>query len=87
MSDYVAPLKDMQFVLQEIAQLGELTALPGFEEVNSSSPRPSSTAGKFANGVLSPLNIVGDCRRWIYDTLGLFNDYRVRYYTPKASVG
>ena len=25
--------------------------------------------------------------RWLYDTLGLFNDYRVRYYTPKASAG
>lgn len=24
-------------------------------------------------------------RRWMYETLGLFNDYRVRYYTPKAS--
>ena len=25
--------------------------------------------------------------RWIYDTLGLFNDYRVRYPTPKATAG
>uniref|UniRef100_UPI003F495FC2 hypothetical protein n=1 Tax=Cupriavidus taiwanensis TaxID=164546 RepID=UPI003F495FC2 len=25
--------------------------------------------------------------RWLYATLGLFNDYRVRYYTPKASAG
>ena len=24
-------------------------------------------------------------RRWLYETLGLFNGYRVRYYTPKAS--
>jgi RNA-directed DNA polymerase len=26
-------------------------------------------------------------RQWMYDTLGLFNDYHVRYYTPKASAG
>ena len=24
-------------------------------------------------------------RQWMYDTLGLFNDYHVRYFTPKAS--
>lgn len=24
-------------------------------------------------------------RRWMYETLGLFNGYRVRYFTPKAS--
>jgi len=24
-------------------------------------------------------------RPWLYETLGLFNGYRVRYYTPKAS--
>jgi hypothetical protein len=49
----------MQFVLQEIAQLGELSAMRGSEEVNLGL----ATAGKFANGVLSPLNIVGDRER------------------------
>jgi RNA-directed DNA polymerase len=24
-------------------------------------------------------------KRWLYETLGLFNDYRVHYFTPKAS--
>jgi RNA-directed DNA polymerase len=26
-------------------------------------------------------------RRWLYDTLGLFDDYRVRYYQPASKVG
>ncbi|WP_415036316.1 acyl-CoA dehydrogenase N-terminal domain-containing protein, partial [Azonexus sp.] len=32
MSTYVAPLRDMQFVLKEIAGLDEICALPGNEE-------------------------------------------------------
>jgi acyl-CoA dehydrogenase len=31
---YVAPLKDMMFVLQEVAGLDEIIALPGCEEVD-----------------------------------------------------
>ena len=34
MSEYLAPLKDMQFVLQEIAPLSELASSPDFAEVN-----------------------------------------------------
>ena len=32
MSAYVAPLKDMRFVLNELAGLGEIAKLPGCEE-------------------------------------------------------
>ena len=32
MSSYAAPLKDMQFVLNELAGLGEVAKLPGYQE-------------------------------------------------------
>ncbi len=61
MSDYVAPVKDMSFVLNELADLSAVCELPRFEE---SSPDLVGTifdeAAKFAGGVLSPLNTVGD---------------------------
>lgn len=61
MSNYVAPLKDMQFVLQEIAPLDQLAQMPAFQEVNSELARAVlDEAAKFASGVLSPLNVVGD---------------------------
>ena len=61
MSEYIAPLKDMQFILQEIAPLKELAAVPEFQEVNLDlATAILEEAAKFANGVLSPLNAVGD---------------------------
>jgi len=35
MSTYAAPLKDMQFVINELAGLQEVTALPGCADVNA----------------------------------------------------
>ena len=32
MSEYRAPVKDMRFVINELAGLAEVAALPGFEE-------------------------------------------------------
>ncbi len=32
MSQYVAPLKDMRFVLNELAGLGAVAKLPGYED-------------------------------------------------------
>lgn len=61
MYDYQAPLRDMQFILNSIAGLTEIAALPQCEEA---SPDLVSAvleeAGKFAAGVLAPLNRVGD---------------------------
>jgi alkylation response protein AidB-like acyl-CoA dehydrogenase len=82
MSDYVAPLKDMQFVLQQIAPLGELADLPGFEEVNFElAAAILDEAGKFANGVLSPLNPVGDREgcRWSEDGVCTASGWRDAY--------
>ena len=34
MSEYRAPIRDMMFVLEELAGLGRVSKLPGFDEVN-----------------------------------------------------
>ena len=61
MSTYNAPLKDMQFVLRELAGLDAISALPGHEEVSDDLALAIlEEAGKFATGVLSPLNWTGD---------------------------
>ena len=67
MSEYAAPLTDMQFVLQELAGLDSVASLPGHEEVSAElAGAILEEAGKFAAGVLSPLNTVGDRQgaRW-----------------------
>ena len=61
MSTYVAPLKEMQFAIAEFAGLEGISALPGCEEVNAELVEAVLTeAGKFAQGVLDPLNRSGD---------------------------
>ena len=61
MSEYVAPLRDMQFVLRELAPLEQIAALPGCEEVTLDlADAILEEAGKFAGGVLSPINASGD---------------------------
>jgi 3-(methylthio)propanoyl-CoA dehydrogenase len=35
MTTYRAPIRDMKFVIDELAGLENLAALPGYEEVNS----------------------------------------------------
>ncbi len=61
MSDYKAPVRDMQFVMRELAGLEQVQALPGYEEASSDLVDAIlDEAGKFANSVLSPLNRVGD---------------------------
>jgi len=58
---YHAPLADMRFVLNELAGLNEITALPGFEDVNPELVDAIlEEAGKLASNVLAPLNRVGD---------------------------
>jgi alkylation response protein AidB-like acyl-CoA dehydrogenase len=61
MSTYAPPLKDMQFAIAEFAGLDSVAALPGCEDVNAELVEAVLTeAGKFAQGVLDPLNRVGD---------------------------
>jgi alkylation response protein AidB-like acyl-CoA dehydrogenase len=61
MSIYIAPLRDMRFVMTELAGLNELSALPGFEEVNPElAEAVLEEAAKLATEVLAPLNKSGD---------------------------
>ena len=61
MSAYVAPLKDMRFVLNELAGLGEVAKLPGYEDATPETVDAIlEEASKFATEVLDPLNYSGD---------------------------
>ena len=61
MSAYVAPLKDMRFVVNELAGLGEIAKLPGCEEATPDTVDAIlEEASKFASEVLDPLNYSGD---------------------------
>lgn len=61
MAEYVAPVKDMMFALRELADLPSVAALPGCEDVTDELVETIlEEAGKFAQGVLSPLNAQGD---------------------------
>ncbi|MGH8363152.1 MAG: acyl-CoA dehydrogenase family protein, partial [Gammaproteobacteria bacterium] len=61
MAGYTAPLRDMKFVLTELADLDEVARLPGFSEVTPDLlDTVLDAAGKFAAEVLAPLNQTGD---------------------------
>ncbi len=61
MSEYIAPVRDMQFVLQELAGLDQVAQLPGYEEATPDLvDAVLEEAAKFAGEVLSPLNYSGD---------------------------
>src|SRR5574341_983306 len=61
MSAYAAPLKDMRFVLNELAGLGEVAKLPGYEEATADTVGAIlEEASKFESQVLDPLNFSGD---------------------------
>ncbi len=61
MSEYKAPLRDMHFVLHELAGLAEVAKLPGYEEINAELvDQILEESAKFASGVLSPLNKPAD---------------------------
>jgi alkylation response protein AidB-like acyl-CoA dehydrogenase len=61
MTPYSAPVRDMQFVLQEMGILEHLSQLPGCEEVTPDLTEAIlEEAGKFAAEQLAPLNHSGD---------------------------
>ena len=61
MSTYTAPLKDMRFVLNELAGLAEVAKLPGCEEATPDTVDAIlEEAARFAAEVLDPLNRGGD---------------------------
>jgi alkylation response protein AidB-like acyl-CoA dehydrogenase len=67
MSVYSAPLRDMAFTMKEVAGLDAVCAQPGFEETSPDLVEAIlEEAGRFASGVLDPLNWPGDQQgaRW-----------------------
>jgi alkylation response protein AidB-like acyl-CoA dehydrogenase len=58
---YQAPLKDMRFVLNELAGLGAVAKLPGYQEATPDTVDAIlEEASKFASEVLDPINYSGD---------------------------
>ena len=61
MSEYCAPLKDIRFVMQELAGMEQVVALPGCEEATPDVVDAIlEEAARFSAEVLSPLNRIGD---------------------------
>jgi alkylation response protein AidB-like acyl-CoA dehydrogenase len=61
MSQYHAPLREMHFVLTELAGLDQVASLPGFEDATRDTAAAIlDEAAKFATNVLDPLNVAGD---------------------------
>jgi 3-(methylthio)propanoyl-CoA dehydrogenase len=61
MSTYHAPLRDMEFVMNELAGLAQIAALPGYEDATPDTVTAVlEEAGRFAADVLDPLNASGD---------------------------
>ena len=58
---YQAPLKDMRFVLKELAGLEEVGKLPGYQDATPDTVDAIlEEASKFASEVLDPINFSGD---------------------------
>ena len=61
MADYRAPLKEIRFTLEHVADLAGLAKLPGCESAEPDLVAAVlEEAGKFAEGVLAPTNKAGD---------------------------
>ncbi|MBC7858834.1 MAG: acyl-CoA dehydrogenase, partial [Burkholderiaceae bacterium] len=61
MSQYHAPLRDMHFVLAELADLAQIAALPGCEEASAPTVEAIlDEAARFCAEVLAPINREGD---------------------------
>ncbi|PQA89165.1 acyl-CoA dehydrogenase C-terminal domain-containing protein [Hyphococcus luteus] len=61
MTTYTAPLKDMQFVLNEVLQISKYSNLPGFSEASEDVVEAILEEGaKMASNVLHPINQSGD---------------------------
>jgi 3-(methylthio)propanoyl-CoA dehydrogenase len=58
---YLAPVKDMMFVLEHLADLSQVAALPGFEDAGLETAQAVlEECAKFNQDVIAPLNWTGD---------------------------
>jgi alkylation response protein AidB-like acyl-CoA dehydrogenase len=61
MAEYTAPLRDMRFALEHLADLAGVAALPGFEHVDSDAVLSLlEENARFMEDLVAPLNRVGD---------------------------
>lgn len=61
MADYIAPLKDIQFLLYEVIGLDRIKDLPGCEEITPDVLNAIlKECAKFSSNVLAPINRQGD---------------------------
>ena len=71
MSDYKAPIRDMQFVLQELAGLTSVAALPGVTELSTDLVgQVLEENARFSEEVLAPLNHSGDLEGSVWEKGG-----------------
>jgi alkylation response protein AidB-like acyl-CoA dehydrogenase len=58
---YRAPVKDMLFDLEHLANIGQIAQMPGFEEAGLETAQAVlAECAKFNEGVVAPLNVDGD---------------------------
>ncbi len=68
MQTYIAPLRDMRFVMHELHDSAALARLPGLEEMNAELyDSVIEEAAKFLTSVLLPLNASGDAEGCHYE--------------------
>ena len=61
MAEFVAPIRDMKFIIEELIGLKTVNELPGYEDATSDvTTAILEEAGKLAHNVLSPINRNGD---------------------------
>jgi alkylation response protein AidB-like acyl-CoA dehydrogenase len=61
MAEYRAPVEQMRFTIRHLAGFEEVIALPDFASVDTDTVEAVlEEAGKFASGVLAPINPLGD---------------------------
>jgi alkylation response protein AidB-like acyl-CoA dehydrogenase len=61
MADYQAPLQQMQFTIEHLADFKDVVALPAYSSVDEDTVQAVlEEAARFASGVLSPTNWIGD---------------------------
>jgi alkylation response protein AidB-like acyl-CoA dehydrogenase len=58
---YTPPIRDMSFVMKELAGLGEIAALQGYEHASEETVQAIlAEAGKLCAEAIAPLNVIGD---------------------------
>ncbi|MDR0673048.1 MAG: acyl-CoA dehydrogenase [Zoogloeaceae bacterium] len=84
MSTYAAPLNDMRFLMNEIAGLKDILALPTFADTVDADTVDSilEEAAKFASEQIDPINIIGDRKqspKWDSGVVTVSQEYKDVY--------